>query len=179
MIGDQKELRKLVWAGSIAFNPNLDIIAIADSYNSQVHLYNSDLAYKCSMGIKQILEPGTTVCPREVAFGYDGTCYLTMSTRYVLTFDSDGMYIGKWSAVSPQYNPSNTEDTELRGLTVNSIEQVLVGEIKLKYISKHKSDGCHVKSFEVDITPRSIAVTSKGAIIISDRNKSIHIVDHT
>ena len=97
----------------------------------------------------------------------------------MLTFDSDGVYIGKWSAVSPKYNPSNTEDTELRGLTVDSIGQVLVGEIKLKYISKHKSDGRHVKSFEVAITPRSIAVTSQGAIIISDRNKSIHFVDHT
>ena len=68
VIGDQNEPCKLVWAGSIALNPNLDIVAIADSYNSQVHLCNSDLVCKCSMGIKQVLPPGTTVYPREVAF---------------------------------------------------------------------------------------------------------------
>ena len=39
-------------------------------------------------------------------------------------------------------------------------------------------DGSHVGSFEVDIAPYSLAVTSKGTIILRDLGgKSVHIVD--
>ena len=163
----------------IAVSPNEDTTALADFYTEQVQLLSGDLVHKCSLDTTQGLEPGTLPHPREVAFGSDSTCYVAVLTRHILMYDDDGVYKGKWPAVSPQDKSSDTEDTELRSLTIDSMGQVLVGEVKQKYISKHKPDGRHVASFKVDIVPFSLAVTSQNEIIISDwkLKRTVHIVD--
>ena len=169
-----------MWPLGIAVSPNEDSIAIADFYTEHVQLYSGDLVHKCILDTKQGLEPGVLSHPREVAFGSDGTCYVAVLTRYVLMYSIDGVYKGKWPAVSPQHKSSDTEETKVGSLTVNRTGQVLVGEINQKYISKHEPDGRHVGSFKVDIVPYSLAVTSQNKIIVSDwkLKGTVHIVDN-
>ena len=116
--------------------------------------------------------------PTEVVFSSDGTLFVTIDAQYVLMYSDDGVYKGKWPAVSPQRKSSDTENTQLRGLSIDSMGQVLVGEVKQKYISKHKPDGRYVASIKVDIKPYSLAVTSQEAIILSDWYGSVHIVNN-
>ena len=144
----------------------------------QVQLYGRDLVHKYDLDTKQRLEPETRSYPTEVAFGSDGICYVTIKTQCVLMYSEGCMYKDKWPAVSPQHKLSDTEDTELNGLTIDSMGQVLVGEVKQKYISTHKPDGRHVATIKVDIAPASLAVTSLDSIIVSDWNESVHIVDN-
>ena len=171
-----------MWPLGIAVSPNGDCIAIADFYTEHVQLYSGDLVHKRILDTKQGLEPGALSHPREVAFGSDGTCYIAVLTRNVLMFGVVGVYKGKWPAVSPQHKPSDTEDTKVGSLTINNrTGEVLVGETTQKYISKHKTDGRHVESIQVDIVPYSLAVTSQNRIIISDwkLQGTVHIVENT
>ena len=173
-------LRELKCPQGVAFSPDANIMAVADLAMKQVHVYNRNMVHKYSFDTKQGLEPGTQSWPRNVIVSSNGICFLTDETQFVSQYDGvNGGYKGKWTAVSPQHKPSDTEDTSLRGLTMDTKGQLLVGEVKQKYISKHKENGIHVASFKVDIAPWSLAVTSQDEIILSDSSLSVHIVDNT
>ena len=171
---------KLYWPYGIAVNPNAEFIAIADLLRKQVQVYNGELVHKHSLDTRQGLKLGKESDPREVIVSSDGICYLTDETQFVKQYDvATGVYKGRWAAVSPQHKPSDAEDTCLRGLTMDTKGQLLVGEVNQKYISKHKGDGVHVASIKIDIKPWSLAVTSRDEIIISDwKECTVHIVDN-
>ena len=155
----------------VAVNPaNGDIIAAA---SDSIPLYSAEGQRELFLDI--------TKDPWDVTASCDGNfCFVTFCTRYIRWYDVNGLYKGQWVAISPQGRPSDTENTDLRGLTADANDQVLMGEVNTKYISKHRYDGSHVASFKVDIAPLSLVVTSEGAIIISDwgRSNSVHIVDN-
>ena len=178
----ENEPGKLNLPNGIGVSPNADIIAIAD-YSSNAHrvqVYNGELVHKYSLDTTQGLKAGTRSYPREVIVSSDGICYLTDETQFVKQYDvATGVYKGRWVAVSPQHKPSDAEDTCLSGLTMDTKGQLLVGEVRQKYISKHKVDGVHVASIKVDIKPWSLAVTSQDEIIISNCAGTVHIVDNT
>ena len=178
-IGDQDGPGMLVWPFGIAVNPTSDTIAIVESDRptKQVQLYGSDFVHTFSLDTSQGFKPGTHSHPWQVILGANTMCYVTTATQYVVMYVSDGVYKGKWAAVSPRHKTSDAEDTDLRGLTMNNRGHVLVGEIKHRYISRHKKDGLHVASIKVDIAPWSLAVTSQDSIIVSDWSESVHIVD--
>ena len=69
----------------------------------------------------------------------------------------------------------------LKGIAINSRDELYIGDIKHKYISKHHKDGSHINSFRVSITPRSLAVTSQEAIVVSDwfETKSVLLLNQS
>ena len=165
-------------ARGVAVNPaNSDIIA-AGLFS--VPLYSAEGQHKLHLDITKETKPGTGSRPWDVTASRNGNLYFVTCSQYVRCYDVNGLYKGQWVAISPQGRPSDTENTQLRGLAVDANDQLLVGETKTKYISKHRYDGSHVGSFKVDIIPMSLAVTSQGTIIIIEwwRSKSVHIVDN-
>ena len=170
---------KLDWPVGIGVSPNADTIAIADHID-RVQVYSGELVHKYSLKTTQGLKAGTWSHPKEVIVSSDGICYLTDTTQFVKQYDvATGVYKGRWAAVSPQHKPSDAEDTVLRGLTMDTKGQLLVGEVRKKYISEHKVDGVHVASIKVGIEPCSLAVTSQDEIILSNCADTVHIVDNT
>ncbi|XP_072041655.1 uncharacterized protein [Amphiura filiformis] len=166
---------KLVLSLGIAVN-NQEDVCVADSSAVKVQVYSRQGVHKFSIDTKQGLKPGTRSLPQEVRVSSDGSFYITDDTQFVKVFGPDGMYRKRWPAVSPQLKSSADEDTRLAGLAMDAKGQLLVGEIKQGYISKHRQDGSHIASIHVGIKPLALAVTTDDAIIMSDCNK-VHIMD--
>ena len=167
---------KLTDPSGAAVNPNGDIIA-TNLNPGHVHLYSATGDHKVSLNTNQ----GSVRRSRPynvIASSNGDSYYVTDLTQFVHCYDINGLYKGKWVAISPQGKASDSENTELCALAINANDQLLVGELKTKYISKHRSDGSHVTSFKVGTAPCSLAVTSHGTIIVSDFfNHLVDIVD--
>ena len=166
------------YSHGLAVNHCNGCIAIA-SYSFS-HLYSAAGQHKLHLDITKDTKPRTGSYPWDVTASRDGSLYFVTCSQYVRLYDVNGLYKGQYVAISPQGRPSDTENTRLGGLVVDANDQVLVGEIYTKYISKHRSDGSHVGSLKVDIAPLSLAVTSHCTIVISDwaRSETVHIVDN-
>ncbi|XP_072041659.1 uncharacterized protein [Amphiura filiformis] len=173
---------KLVKPCGIAVNHQGDVY-VADSSAVKLQVYSQQGVHKLSLDIKPQQGEGYEVhpWPREVRISSGGSLFITNVTQFVQVYNPDGEYTTKWPAVSPQFKSSANEYTHLVGLTMDAKGQLLVGETKQRYISKHMQDGFHIGSIKVDISPWSLAVTSEDAIIISDwfSDDSVHIVDST
>ena len=78
---------------------------------------------------------------------------------------------------SPDNISSDAQYTQHWGLAIDNQNNLLVGEINHKYISKHQLNGKHINSFKVSIHPWYIAVSPRDKIIVSDRNKGVHVLD--
>ncbi|XP_072021831.1 uncharacterized protein [Amphiura filiformis] len=167
---------KLQMSRGIAVNHQGDV-CVADANAAKVQVYNQQGMYKLSLDSKHM--HWTYSSPREVIVSSDGSLHISDETQFIQVYSPDGVYREKWPAVSPQHKSSAHEDTSLCGLTMDAEGQLLVGEIKKRYVSKHKGDGSHISSIRVGIEPKSLAVTSDDAIIISDWRdlSSVHIVD--
>ena len=180
-IGEKNGPGKLTYPVGVAINPNGDIIAM-NAEPGHVHLYSAMGDHKKSLDTN----PDSTVAlwgishPCDVIASSNGdSYYATDGSQFVRCYDVNGLYKGKWVAISPHSKPSDSEITMLYSLAIDTNDQLLVGEVVTKYISKHRSDGSHVASFKVDITPVSLAVTSQGTIIVSDWLKGlVNILDN-
>ena len=170
-------------ARGIAVSPNGDI-GIASYYTQQVCVYGGDGRYQFSLDTKQGLDHGMKSTPVNVTVNAEGVWYVTNKTPYVIMYSPQGVYKSRWLTVFPDNKPSgNTENTSLRGLTIDSNGQLLVGQGMgpVMYISRHREDGSHTTSFQVDIVPYYLAATSHDTIVISSgaSSESVEIVDST
>ena len=172
----ETEPGKLSSAEGMTVTPT-GMIAIADHDVARIQVYSATGQHKLSIDTTQGLMPGTRSWPWNVAVSLDGSYYVTDETRFIKVYDSSGVFKVKWVAVSPENKPSDDEDTALRGLTIDSKSQVLVGEVRHKYVSIHKLSGLHITSIKVNIMPWSLAVTSQDTIIVSDCWNVVQIVD--
>ena len=157
-IGHHDGPGKLTKARGIAVSPNGDI-GIASQYGSEVCVYGNDGTYKLSLDTKEELDPGSKSMPWSVMVNANGHWYVTNKTHYVRMYSPQGVYISKWEAVSPN-TVSNTGNTALCGLTkIGSNGHLLVGQVepRVLYISRHTSDGSHVDSIRVGISPWYLA----------------------
>ena len=175
----------------VAVSPTSNQIAVADNAG-RLEIFNANGEHKFHLSGSEGLKPGTGVnsFPYNVTVSSDGKFYVTNETPYVRIYDADGWYKGQFDAIPPeskpseavlaQANPSDREETKLCGLAINSSDELFVGEITQKYISKHSQKGSHISSLKVGIAPSSLAATPQGTIIISDWfTKMIHIIDYT
>ena len=147
-------------------------------------MYGKDRRYKFSLDTKQGLNHGMKSYPWNVTVNAVGVWYVTDMNPYVQMYYPQGAYKGRWVAVSPDGKPSNTENTRLWGLTIDSNGQLLVGQTErpVMYISRHREDGSHIASFKVGIPPYYLAATSQDLLVISSSgilSGSVQIVDST
>ncbi|XP_072051431.1 mitogen-activated protein kinase kinase kinase 7-like [Amphiura filiformis] len=168
---------KLSCAMGIEVSPTGDV-AVA-SRAAKIQVYNAEGQHKLSIDTTQGLMPGTQSWPWNVTVSTEGNYVITDGTRFIKVYDSSGMYKDRWVAISPENKPSNTENTTLIGLTMDSKGQLLVGEVKQKYISRHRQDGSHITSIKVNIKPYFLAVTSQDTIIVSNYWNYVQIVNST
>ncbi|XP_072017205.1 uncharacterized protein [Amphiura filiformis] len=149
----------------IAVNDKNEMLAIADNHYHQaksVFVYNAQGKYRFSLGEITLNEPHGVVY-------MSGKYYVTDQSAYVKYYDADnGRYCGKWLSVKPGTNVGN-DKARLRGICVDTKCNVLVGHWygRQTYISKHTADGKHINSFNVDIPPIYLALTSDDNVIIS------------
>ena len=120
-----------------------------------------------SLDTTQGLKSGQKSHPWQVIVSSEGTYYISDSSSSIAVFSADGKYHHRFTAVSPEGKPSDTENTNLRGLAMDNNRHILVGEWEHQYISKHTDQGVHVESIKVNIKPEFLAVTPNDTIIIS------------
>ena len=138
-------------------------------------VFNRHGHYQFSLDIKKGIDIW------NVVVNADGIYYVTVP-RYVKIYDSLGVYRSKWVAVSPDKIPSNKGHSNLGGLTIDSKDHILVGNVSDDplYISKHRQDGPHIASFKVDIKPYYLAATSHDTVVIGNAwEGTVQIVDST
>ncbi|XP_072023895.1 uncharacterized protein [Amphiura filiformis] len=146
----------------IAIHESNGDIAIADYDAKCVFVYNTQGKYRFNLDTTQQLNK-----PWGVVYT-SGKYYVTDGSAYVRYYNADdGKYCGRWLSVEPGYNVGN-DKAELYGICVDTDCNLLVGDRVGKYISKHTGDGKHINSFNVDIKPGYMAVTSHNNVIISD-----------
>ena len=141
-----------------------------------------------SLDTKQGLKSGQESQPWQVIVSSEGTYYISDESSSIAVFSADGKYQRRFTAVSPEGKPSDTEKlpTWLGGLAMDNNRHILVGECKLRYISKHTEQlGVHVGSIKVNIKPEYLAVTPNDTIIISSwlivpgSKKTVQIIDQS
>ena len=146
-------------------------MAIADCSDPSIKFYKTNGDFKSKFTVSGY--------PWNVAVGPDGRMFVTNQTKHVSVYDVDGNLKQEFSAKSPDNVSSDAQKTELWGLAIDNHNNLLVGECKQKYISKHRLDGTHVMSFKVTIHPWCIAVSPRNKIIISnaDEDRAVQILD--
>ncbi|XP_072017790.1 E3 ubiquitin-protein ligase TRIM71-like [Amphiura filiformis] len=168
------DIEELTNAGSIVTTPTGDIVVADCSFTVPVKVYSSDGKFKFNLDQRSVYTTTVAVSP-------DGKLYVASGNanfKRIRVFGSNGRYLSQFPVVSPTGVASVAEKTELRGMTVNNKSQLLVGEIRKKYISIHDLNGTHITSFQVRIKPYHIATTSQGNIIVShDGYPGVHVLD--
>ena len=146
-------------------------MAIADCSDPSIKFYKTNGDFKSKFTVSGY--------PWNVAVGPDGRMFVTNRTKRVSVYDAEGNLKQQFPAKSPDNVSSDAQNTELWGLAIDNHNNLLFGERKQKYISKHRLDGIHVMSFNVTIPPYYIAVSPRNKIIISkaDGNRAIQILD--
>ncbi|XP_072047304.1 uncharacterized protein [Amphiura filiformis] len=169
-----KEPGKLSSVRGIATTCEGDIAIAHSSSNTPVKVYSISGKYKFSLD-KQ------SVKASDVATSTDGRFFVTTNkNKYVTVYAPDGHYQSQIAAVSPSGVPSDTEETQLKGIAVNSYKsQVVIGEINKKYISIHGMNGAHCCSVPLIVAPHYIATTRQGSIIVSpnEAEQGVQILD--
>ncbi len=138
---------------------NVDI-AVADFGEAQVNLYR-DGQYQLSLDTKQGLQKGQRSYPWNVAVSSD-RFYVTDRTGMVKIYSSLGRYLKQFPVKSPDGTSSDTDDSKLRGLTIDNEGYLLVGNNTKKYICRCTQDGTHITSFKIDIDPDFIVLDTHG-----------------
>ncbi|XP_072039079.1 uncharacterized protein [Amphiura filiformis] len=165
-------------AYGIAVNPSNRDVAVAHWWSSQVYTNNGE--YKHSMDTLQGLEPGMegeTSRPFQVTVNPQGTTYIiTDSSNHVKCYDSQAHFTGQWVSSCPH---ASSGSPWLRGLAMDHEEHLLVGDCNSKHINRHRQDGSYLSSIKVGIEPTCIAVTSQGAIVVTEIFKPPQIVSST
>ncbi|XP_072029121.1 uncharacterized protein [Amphiura filiformis] len=152
------------YANDVTVNPNGDI-AIIDS-STKVKVFSIEGVYKCSMDTTQGLQPGQWSQPHQITTSSDGSTYfVTNNTNCVLMYSADCKFKGQWESACPQ---GSSITPCLCGLAIDAKDYVYVGDMKSRYIYKHKQDGPFVTSVKVDIQPCYISVTSQDTIIVGE-----------
>ncbi|XP_072023881.1 uncharacterized protein [Amphiura filiformis] len=151
----------------IAIHESNGDIAIADFTAKCVFVYNTQGKYRFNLDTTQQLDK-----PCGVVYT-SGKYYVTDQSAYVRYYNADdGKYCGSWLSVEPGHNVGN-DKAVLYGICVDTDCNLLVGDVPnlgQRYISKHTGDGKHINSFNVDIDPDFMAVTSHNNVIISGYN---------
>ncbi|XP_072016857.1 E3 ubiquitin-protein ligase TRIM45-like [Amphiura filiformis] len=170
--GDKDGAGKVSVGKGISTTPAGDIAVANRSPSAPVKVYNSDGKFKFSLHMKSCNAWNVAVSP-------DGEFYVSCCrVKHIRMFGSDGRYISQFAAISPTGVASDAEGTDLRGLAINNKRQLLVGEVKKKYISIHDLNGTHITSFQVSIQPYYITTTSQGNIIVSPFGSSgVQVLD--
>ena len=148
---------------------NRGIVAVADYSDGSFNLYNQNGGLKSSFAVSGH--------PWNAVTGRDDTLYVTQCTDHVRVYDMEGKLKQQFTTKSPDNILSDAQNTEHRGLAVDNQNNLLVGEVTQKYISKHQLNGKHIKSFKVSIEPWYIAVSPRDKIIVSDYCEGVHILD--
>ncbi|XP_072015055.1 uncharacterized protein [Amphiura filiformis] len=144
------------------------VIANSDP-DTPVHIYGTDATYKFSLDKRSKKATDVTFAPSS-----DEIFVTTEKKKYVSVYDAGGRYLRKFSTLPPGDDVKVPDVVMLRGLAFRrSAEQVLVGEESRKYISVHYTDGSHVKSFYVLVTPYFLAVTKDDYIVMSPREEKV------
>ncbi|XP_072017362.1 uncharacterized protein [Amphiura filiformis] len=154
---------KLMWPRGIAIHESNGDIAIADYMAKCVCVYNTQGKYRFNLDTmtQKLYQPWGVVYTSD-------KYYVTDQSAYVRYYNADdGKYCGSWLSVEPGHNVDN-DKAELYGICVDTDCNLLVGDYYGNYISKHTGDGKHINSFNVDIEPVYMAVTSHNNVIISD-----------
>ena len=152
----------------IAVHPTTGLVFVADSYNSRIQVFNSDLTYAHSItlhGDKQFNSP------YDVSLDSDGCVYVTEYGKHCITkLTTTGEYItrfgSKGSAPGQLYFPSS--------LTINN-NLVYVSEYGNHRVSVFDTKGTFLHCFgtygsgegEFD-TPRGITTDTFGNLYVSD-----------
>ncbi|XP_072051911.1 uncharacterized protein [Amphiura filiformis] len=143
---------------------------------SLVKIFNRYGEFKFSFDTKVDQDPISV--PYGIVIDSEGRFFVTDESPCVKVFNSDGVPLYQFSAVSPVGKPSTEEPTWILGLAINTAGEILVGETRQMYISIHQQDGRHVSSLKVTIKPHYIATTSDNDIIVSSgRDNVILVVD--
>ncbi|XP_072028020.1 uncharacterized protein [Amphiura filiformis] len=162
--------RQINQGRGIIVHTNSDI-AVADIGAGRVAVYNKLGEFKFPIqGTRGRSNSGLHTGSHGIAVSANGLYFVTGIANLVEVFNADGALQYKFPAVSPSNVSSNQEDedTNLIGIAVDAATQhVLVGDIQSKYISKHRLDGTHISSIQVDIQPWYIQVTPQSVIVAS------------
>ena len=148
---------------------NHEIVAIADYLGKSFKLYNQNGGLKSSFTVSG--------SPWNAVAGLDDELYVTNNTSHVCVYDTEGNLKHQFTTKSPDNILSDAQYTQHWGLAIDNQNNLLVGEIRQKYISKHQLNGKHINSFKVSIHPWYIAVSPRDKIIVSNYNQGEHILD--
>ncbi|XP_072033499.1 E3 ubiquitin-protein ligase TRIM71-like [Amphiura filiformis] len=143
----------------VVVDPNTSDIFIADWGDKNVKVFDSEGNYK-----RVLL--GNLHEPRDVAVSSNGFHFITDQTAYVKVLTSYGNYLKQFPAISPDGQSSDTDGSQLYGLTIDSDGNLLVGNSDKYYISKHKQDGTHISTIQTYIRPCFVGTTSQGTIVV-------------
>ncbi|XP_072045854.1 E3 ubiquitin-protein ligase TRIM71-like [Amphiura filiformis] len=169
--GDQG-LQKLQKGRGTAVTQMGDFIAADQGHHlsgqPMVLVFSQSGNVKYSLDTKQGLKSEQTSRPWNVVVSQDGRIFITHRVSNINVYDQNGAYKYRFPTKSPSNVSSDAQDTMLCGLALDNQGCLLVGEMKQKYISKHRLDGSHVSSIKVTITPGYIAVTSTDKLIVSN-----------
>ena len=165
---DRLSAEKLIHGRGVAI-VNHEIVAIADYLGKSFKLYNQNGGLKSSFTVSG--------SPWNAVAGLDDALYVTNNTNHVCVYDTEGNLKQQFTTKSPDNILSDAQNTTHRGLAIDNHYNLLVGEIRQKYISKHQLNGKHINSFKVSIQPWYIAVSPRDKIIVSCRFEGVHILD--
>ena len=134
-------------------------------YNlSKVSVYSANKRHKFNLDTRQELDPESESKPIGVVVNDDGVWFVTDCTCYVKMFSPEGAYEGKWGTSSC----SSEEGGALCGLAMDAKGNLLIGDLDLKCIKRHRQDGSQVAKIMVAIEPWYLAATSQETIVVSD-----------
>ena len=155
--------------GRVVTIVNRGIVAVAGYRGRSINLYNQNGGLKSSFTV--------TGNPWNAVAGRDDALYVTNNTSHVCVYDMEGNLMQQLTTKSPDNILSDAQYTQHWGLAIDNQNNLLVGEINHKYISKHQLNGKHINSFKVSIHPWYIAVSPRDKIIVSNYNQGVHILD--
>ena len=146
----------------ITIAPNGYVVLASSGNGYPVKVYSISGNFKFSLAQQSAVAWDVAVSPA-------GQFYVThLGIKGVTVYGSDGQYQFEFTTRSTTDVSSDDEDAWLRGLAVNdSSGQIVVGDVRKKYISIHNLNGDHLKSISVAVEPRYIATTHEGNIIVS------------
>ncbi|XP_072019229.1 E3 ubiquitin-protein ligase TRIM45-like isoform X2 [Amphiura filiformis] len=160
---------KLKYGRGVAITQEGDI-AVADMADSAVKIYKKDGQFKSSITVPDN--------PWNVVVSSDGKLIVTNLSASVSIYDGKGNQKHQFPTKSPDNVSSDTRDTTHWGLAIDNYNNLLVGETRQKYISKHHLDGAHITSFKVPISPVFITVSLDAKIFISGgMDTDVHILN--
>ncbi|XP_072040759.1 uncharacterized protein [Amphiura filiformis] len=168
------------WAVAIAKN-GIAVANNSSSGNVSVHQHHPphDLlsTLETSKGLGRN-PSGWKSFPRGVAATGNNHFFVTDNTMFVKEYNGSGRYVQQFAAVHPNGEATDTMKITLDSVAVDSNDNLLIGPNQHKFISIHKSNSNHVRSFPVTIEPHFIAASRQDDKIVlsSHISNTVHIV---